>query len=253
MTELRTTTCPACGRRVHDGLHCSVCGAALPVVPPGEHMAYPSGGEPTVEVEADPTATLDVPRDLSPTVQLQPVGPPTVDLPPPPIRPVRWGLVAVALLIGVIVGGLVAATRERAPAGRVIARLTLSPAGTTAAFDGGTIVAPRGAVATPTRVVVRRTTNDERMTLRPPGSRSQRSYAPGELALYSFEPADVRFGRPVTVTFRIASDDPGVAFVVDGDRVLFVPGRAEPDRRIVVVRTMDLGFAQAQPLTETDA
>jgi hypothetical protein len=252
VTEAHSTTCPACGRVVHDGLHCSVCGAALPVVPPGRHMGVSASGEPTVDFGHESVvATTHLPaptRPIEQTHQIEQTRPSDTD--PIEEQKVRWGVVAAALLAGVVIGGLVAASRDPAPAGREIARIVLRPEGTTAAFDGGTLSAPPGAVSTRTPVVVRRAPSTEQLTIRPPGSRDERTYVAGRLQLYSFEPSDLRFRRPVTMTFRVRSDDPGAVFVLEGDRLLFVPGNADPQRGVIVVQTLDLAFAQAQPLTE---
>jgi hypothetical protein len=151
---------------------------------------------------------------------------------------------AAAFLVGIAM----ASTLPREPVGSLLASERAGPAGKTIRFDGGEIRIPPGALASPTRIIVRQTVVPERVQVRPPGGVVQ-VFDPGELIAYVFEPTSVEFLRPVTLILRLRDRSGGAAtFARVGDATLLLSGKVDADRGTVAIDVSDFRFNHGQPI-----
>ncbi len=149
-------------------------------------------------------------------------------------------LIATVVVVALIVGGVVGYT-QHAPSDRnVVARSLVGTGGGVMTFDGvGKLTIPSGALSSPTAITVRQVTIDERVRLGAEGDANAVTYEPGELVVYAFEPADLRFQQPVKIELPRRGD--GSAVFVDArgaPRVM--PGDA--DGNLVKIETSSFAF-----------
>ena len=148
---------------------------------------------------------------------------------------------AAGFLIGIAVA---AASRPKPPQiGAITMQQTIGPTGGTVRFENGQIEIPVGALAQPTRIVIRRSSFTDRVRVMPAGG-SPEVFDPGGLTAYSFGPAAVSFRRTVQIVFRLAAGSRnGTAFARTGNDIVILGGAIDPDRQTVTVTVHDFRFA----------
>jgi hypothetical protein len=188
------------------------------------------GGDPTVEFRTpERTAAFPVVGSTLPSPSVLALG--------------FLALAAGAFLVGIAV----ASTMQPEPAGSVVAAQQVGPSGGTVRFAGGELRIPSGALASRTKIVVRRTIVGQRVQVRPPRGAIV-VFEPGKLVAYGFEPEDVRFRQPAMIIFRLserASD--GAVFARLEDTTLLLGGDFDPDRGTVSIEVRDLRFTKGEP------
>jgi hypothetical protein len=177
---------------------------------------------------------------------------PTAVFPSPADTPVRPRIVTLTFLAvaaaAFLIGIAIATTMRDASTGVVVASQRAAPSGGTIRFDGGELRIPAGALASPTRIVIRRTVVPDRVQVRPPRGPVQ-IFQPRELVAYIFEPADVDFLRPVTLMFRLRDQSGGgTAFARVGEATLLLGGVVDDERRTLSVEISDFRFTRGQPI-----
>lgn len=160
-----------------------------------------------------------------------------------PARPAvgAW-LIAALVVIGLIVGGLLGYMQTEASDDNVVAQALVDADGGVLTFDQvGRLEVPRDALPTATAITIRREKLDRRVRLGAADDPRSRVYDAGELDVYVFEPADLRFQRPVKITLPRQGD--AAAVLVDSEdtaRVLPAKGNAAT----VELETMNFSFDQ---------
>lgn len=187
-----------------------------------------------------------------PTSELQRIEPPSSTIVLETVERSRRSPVVTLTFLAVAAGafllgiGFASIVRD-APTGTVLASEEVGRGGSTLRFDGGEIRVPAGALATPARLVVRRTVVPRRVQVRPPGAPVQ-IFRPRELSAYIFEPVDIEFLRPVTILFRLREPSGGAAtFARVGETTLLLSGKFDADRRAVSLEVSDFRFDTGQP------
>lgn len=187
------------------------------------------GSDPTVEI-GTPSSTVVLPsaEERSPR---------------PSVLGLTFLVVAAAAFL---VGIALASTIRDAPPGVPLASEEVGPSGGTVRFSGGEIRIPAGALASPTRIEVRRTVVADRVQIRPP-ERPVQVFDPGELVAYVFEPRDVDFLRPVTLVFRLGEDvRDATAFARVDDATVLLTGGIDSERGVVAVEVSDFRFRRGR-------
>lgn len=143
-------------------------------------------------------------------------------------RSIAGWMIALAIVVALAVGALIGYSQSEGDKKGVVAQRLVSPQGGVLTFEGGgELSIPEGALPTATAITVRKVTNDNRFRLGTEGDASSVLYEPGELDMYVFEPAGLRFQRPVRITLpRRAS---GTALLVDAPGGPRVVGAAPSD------------------------
>ena len=171
-----------------------------------------------------------------------------VDEDPAHARPAGLGLLFIAVAAGGFLIGIALAStlRPATDEGTVAARGAVGPDGGTLRFDGGHLRIPRGALAEPVTIVVRRGRIDDRVEIRPPGEPIV--FQPGRLAAYTFGPRDVTFRRPVELTFRLPSDARNAAvFARTTEGTEALDGVIDADAGTATVEIRDFRFGMDEP------
>jgi len=177
------------------------------------------------ETRADDTVTFDAPRTH--------------------LRPTYLALVfCVVAAAGFLIGiALAAGSRPKPPpVGTVAVQQVVGPSGGTIRFDDGQIEIPAGALAQPTRIVIRRSTFADRVRVLPPAGTPE-VFDPGGLYAYTFGPNTVVFNRVVHIVFRLpAGARNGTAFARNANDIVILGGSVDPDRETVTIAVHDLHF-----------
>ena len=140
-------------------------------------------------------------------------------------RGLASGVIALIVVVALVVGGLVGYREHEPSDGNVVSRALVGPGGGVMTFDRvGKLTIPTGALPSPTAITIRRDTIGQRVRLGAEGDPGTVTYEPGELVVYAFEPADLRFQQPVVVELprtrdgsTIFVDARGAPRVVQGD------------------------------------
>lgn len=149
-------------------------------------------------------------------------------------------LIATAVVIALLIGGLVGYTQRKPSDANVVARALVSPDGGVVPFDGqGKLTVPRGALPTATAITIRRETIDHRVRLGAEGDPRSVVYEAGELVVYVFEPSTLRFQQPVAI--ELPRPGNGSAVLVDTKAGARVIGGEVVDGA-VKIETTSFGF-----------
>ena len=196
---------------------------------------------------SEATRRLDVPAQPPPTRRMErqvvTSSPATERLVVPAGRAIGPWLIATIVLVALGVGGIVGYTQHGPSDRNVVARALVGTGGGVMTFDGvGKLTIPSGALPSPTAITVRRETIDQRVRLGAEGDADAVTYEPGELVVYAFEPADLRFQQPVKIELPRRGE--GSAVFVDArgsPRVM--PGNASGNT--VKIETSSFAFDEA--------
>jgi hypothetical protein len=166
-------------------------------------LAEPSDPPPTRRMDPppaiDPPPTRRIGQEEMP-YQPSVAAPRTEVLHVPVKRPVGTWVVATIVALALIAGGVIGYAQRRPSDANVVARALVSPDGGVMTFDGtGKLTVPKGALPAPTAITIRKDTIDQTVRLGAEGDPSSVTYDPGEIVVYAFEPADLRFQQPVTI------------------------------------------------------
>ena len=173
----------------------------------------------------------------------------TLELPVERQRPALQHSQLVLVFIAVAAAGFLlgiasATTMRPQPVGAIVAEGDVGADGRTIRFDGGQVSFPKGSVAADLHVVIRRSTNTDRLRV----SHEDRPIVidPGKLFAYRFEPANAVFTKPVELTFRFPDEARnGTVFVRDGDSIRHLTGTIDPARGTATVLVRDFAFGDA--------
>jgi len=166
-------------------------------------------------------------------------GPATELIAVPARRGYGW-LIALVVAVAIVAGAAIGYTQHRPSDRGVVARALVGPDGGTMRFDQvGTLTVPRGALSSPTAITIRRASIDKRVRLGAANDPRAREYAPGELVVYAFEPAGLRFQQPVTI--ELPRNGNGSAVFVDADAGPQVIA-GTPDGNVVRITTTSFAF-----------
>jgi hypothetical protein len=151
-------------------------------------------------------------------------------------------LIATLVVIGLIVGGLLGYLQTQPSDDNVVARALVGADGGVLTFDGvGRLEVPRDALPTATAITVRKESLDRRVRLGGAEDPRSRVYEQGELDVYAFEPADLRFQQPVRITLPRVGD--AEAVLVDSEQgARVIP--AEASGNTVTLETTSFAFDQ---------
>jgi hypothetical protein len=185
------------------------------------------------------------------TDETQEFQPPAVTTPLPVTAPTRpagmnLGLIFLAVAAGAfLIGIAVASSMRTTPArGGVVASRHVGPSGATLRFPGGELRIPRGALASPTDISVRRQVFPNRVGVRLPAGATTGVIDSGRLVAYTFEPRDLGFRKPVSIVFRLSGDARnGTIFAAQGTRTTVLGGDVDPDRGTVTLEVRSFRFA----------
>lgn len=233
---MSTIMCTGCGMPIPAGkAFCTNCGTRAPgATDPG--VSDPT--RPTPVTQPSPTQPHEQAR---PT----PAYPSTQPIPAYETTGGRsqWRTIGIAALLAIIVGA-VAAFMWPASAGEVVADATVGPAGGTIPFsDGGEMRIPEGAVKTPQKFTVRKTTTRE------PARIGGMTYPAGSLPLYLFSPATISFGDAVVVILPLPPGAvAGRIYVISGGRLTLIAVRPAEDG---TVRISVIGFSGGRLVVRT--
>lgn len=150
------------------------------------------------------------------------------------------GLVCLlAGVLGLAAGGLLRGCRAPETAeGRIVAQTLVGPSGSVVPFaDRGELVVPAGAVDDLQTVTIR---------VYDPEDLDTEELGHPPVRLYAFEPAEMRFRRPVTLQLPTRPDgEPSVAAVVVDGEVRRLVAEIDEEAGVLVVRARDLAFSDA--------
>lgn len=153
--------------------------------------------------------------------------------------PTPW-LVALAIVVALAVGAALGYAQDGRSDDGVVARSLVGPNGGVMEFGKiGRLEVPADALPTATAITIRKVTNTNRIRVGADGDPRSSLYEPGELQMYAFEPADLRFQQPVKITIPRPND--GKALLIDtpdGARVVSV----ETDSDRAKLETDDFSF-----------
>ena len=202
----------------------------------------PGGADPTRRIEVTPAAA-PVPTRRMERGAVAP-GPATERLAVPATRRgVGAWLIATIVTVALITGGVAGYTQHEPSDGNVVARALVGPGGGVITFDGkGKLTVPGGALPSPTAITVRRVTIDQRVRLGAEGDPSAVTYEAGELVVYAFEPADLRFQQPVVIELPRTGDASAV-FVDTRGSPRVMQGNVSGD--VVKISTSSFSFDDA--------
>jgi hypothetical protein len=218
-----------------------------PVDDPTRRMDVPPGGgsDPTRRIDVTPPAVPAATQRMQPNATTpRASGPATERLAVPAAgRGIAAWMIAAVVIVSLIAGGLAGYTQRDPSDSNVVARALVGPGGGVMTFDGkGKLTVPSGALPSPTAITVRRETIDQRVRLGAEGDASSVTYEPGELVVYAFEPADLRFQQPVTIELP-RSGDASAVFVDTRGSPRVMQGKVSDDR--VKIETSSFSFDDA--------
>lgn len=151
-------------------------------------------------------------------------------------------LIGLIIVVALVVGAALGYTQTRPSDRNVVARALVSPNGGVMRFDGsGRLSVPKGALPSPTAITIRRDTVDHPVRLGAEDDPRSVTYRAGELVVYAFEPADLRFQQPVTIELPRVGDASAVFVDVRGSPHV-VPAQA--DGKTVRIQTLSFSFSQ---------
>ncbi len=160
-------------------------------------------------------------------------------------RSLASGLIATIVVVALTVGGVVGYQKHRPSDDDVIARALVGPGGGVVTFDHvGKLTVPTGALPSPTAITIRRDTIDQRVRLGAEGGPGTVTYEPGEIVVYAFEPADLRFQQPVTIELPRTGNGSAV-FVDARGAPRVIP--ATPAGNAVRISTTSFSFDETTP------
>lgn len=188
----------------------------------------------------DQTTELPPPGDQRPdtpearTVQLPAAEPPAIR--PQPVALIFLAVAAASFLVGIAIASATRPQRDET----VVASDVVGPAGKTIRFVGGHIDVPRGAVTETVRIVVRRSTVNDRIRV------ESTLVPPGRLIAYSFEPTDLEFREPVELVFDLPDDARNAAVFARRDStVVLLSGTVDPDTGTATTLVRDFRFERS--------
>ena len=203
-----------------------------------ETRAFDPRGEPPGaprDSVADPTATQRLGATPVPGG-----GPRTERIRAAQQRSLAGWLIALAVIVAFVVGGALGYSQREGSDEGVIAKALVATNGGVLDFAGsGKLEVPQNALPTATAIAVRKVTNDNRIRLGGEADPSSAVYEPGELEMYAFEPSDLRFQQPVTITLPRPPE--GTALLIDtpdGARVVGI----DPEGTTVTFETDSFAF-----------
>ena len=149
-------------------------------------------------------------------------------------------LIATLVVMGLIVGGVLGYMQTETSDDNVVARALVGADGGVLTFDQvGRLEVPKDALPTATAITIRKEKLDRRVRLGTADDPRSRVYDAGELDVYAFEPADLRFQRPVKITLPRSGDAEAVLIdSEDGARVI----GARPNGRTLELETSTFSF-----------
>jgi hypothetical protein len=155
-------------------------------------------------------------------------------------RSIAGWLIALAVIVSFVVGGVFGYSQRDGSDEGVVAKALVATNGGVLNFAGsGKLEVPPNALPTATAIAVRKVTNDNRLRLGPEGDPSSAVYEPGELEMYAFEPADLRFQQPVKITLPRPLEDKALLIdTQDGARVVGI----EAEGSTVTLETTSFSF-----------
>ncbi len=126
-------------------------------------------------------------------------------------------LIAAFVALGLIIGGVLGYLQAEPSDDNVAARALVGPDGGVLTFDGGgRLEVPRGALPNATAITIRKEALDRQVRLGAADDARSTIYGPGDLDVYAFEPADLRFQQPVKIT--LPRDGDAEAVLVDSEQ-----------------------------------
>jgi hypothetical protein len=150
-------------------------------------------------------------------------------------------LVALAIVVALAVGGAIGYAQSGGSDEGEVARMLVGAQGGVIEFGKiGRVEIPADALPTATAITVRKVTNENRVRLGTEGDPRSVLYEPGELQMYAFEPADLRFQHPVKIT--IPRPNKGEALLVDTPDGAQVVAAKETDGDSALIETMSFSF-----------
>ena len=194
------------------------------LAPAGEAPGFArEHAQPTVAFDT-PTSRIDVHRGRS----------------SPQLALIVLAVAAAGFLVGIGIASLAPRTDDDPS----LASQAVGPSGGTVRFDGGEIRIPSGALAEQRTISVHRTLVDRRVRVDPGGDTGPIVFAPGRLAAYRFEPADITFAQPVQVTFRLPTGaENGTVFARSSlGGIVMLEGRIDADRGTATTVVRDFRF-----------
>lgn len=245
--------CSECGSKVEEGSHfCPGCGHVLGPPTAAPRVAMPVEGTSAVA----PTYPVPIQAEPMPVAPVYPMPLPAAQpaadrtVPAVPfgatgrwISRNRWvflTFVALASLLIGVVAGFVLPARD---AGEIVADVPVGPGGASVTFDGqGKLEIPKGAIAKPERIIIRKTVIRERVSANSPAG-IPLVFPPGTLAVYIFQPANLTFTVPVTIILPLPAGAPaGIIFVFANGQLRFFGGRINLANRTIRAQAMSFGF-----------
>lgn len=238
---MATTTCQKCGETVPAGMNfCRKCGNR--VTDPGGQMAGAAGATPS----GGAGAVSFQPASTVPPVATQP-WPPAETAGDPRNDNRRLVLIAILALILTLIARLVysAATAEPQAVGEIVAELPVGTEGGSTDFDGdGNIRVPAGALDKEEVIRVRKAPIEDRIRVQSPQNGAPLVFPAGTVFVYIFEPFDLVFQRPVTITLPVPPGQDGLVFLSTNGNIVFLDGTQ--GNGTISVRVTSFAFNQGQ-------
>jgi hypothetical protein len=196
--------------------------------------------------EDDPTRTMPGGADEFPTRRFDPATPipeshtEILDIPPDPRAARATGLAVAIVILAFIAAALLGyTTRVPHPSG-LVGRALVGPDGGAITFDdSGRLEIQKGALSTATTITIRKVKLDQVVNLKDGNGNVVKTFQPGSVNLYTFEPNNTTFNQPITI--RLPSQgDADSALVITGSEVRLVSGSKQGN--VFVIQTTNFEF-----------
>ncbi len=194
----------------------------------------------------DPTRTMPGGPDEFPTRRFDPATPipeshtEILEIPPDPRAARATGLAVAIVVIAFVAAALLGyTTRVPHPSG-LVGRALVGPDGGSVTFDdSGRLEIQRGALSTATTITIRKVKLNQVVNLKDSNGNVIKTFQPGSVNLYTFEPNNTTFNEPITIRLPVQGDADS-ALVVSGDTISVVSGTKQGN--VFVIQTKNFEF-----------